>query len=128
MIAALAFVPPFDIEDAVDELAFEIRNRFNMKQTMSCIIWKTRMSFPEQIMLLWHRGSQAKVSAFHPTFWKFLDVLKKEETILRVMIFQNQGCHRPPPQRRRYADCNQRIFANTGRISHRSTILPNIYG
>ena len=31
MIAALAFVPPFDVENAFEELAFEIRNRFNIE-------------------------------------------------------------------------------------------------
>ena len=31
MIAALAFVPPFDVEDAFEELALEIRNRFNIE-------------------------------------------------------------------------------------------------
>ena len=59
-------------------------------------------SFPEQVMLL--RGgtedSKPNVSAFHRTFWKLLDVLKKED----------QGGHQPPPQRRNYADCNLRIL------------------
>ena len=31
MIAALLFVPPFDVEDDFEELAFEIRNRFNIE-------------------------------------------------------------------------------------------------
>ena len=58
----------------------------------------------------WHRGFQSQVSACHPTFWKFLNLLKKEEGVTRVNIRQHLGGHPPPPQRRRYADCSQRIL------------------
>ena len=30
----------------------------------------------------WHRGFQANVSAYHRTFWKLLDVLKGEESVV----------------------------------------------
>ena len=36
----------------------------------------------------WHRGFQAHVSACHPVFWKFLEVLQKEETVVRVGILK----------------------------------------
>ena len=36
-------------------------------------------------------------------------MLKKEETIARVGILQNEGGHETPPQRR-YIDCTQRIL------------------
>ena len=52
----------------------------------------------------WHRGFQAHVSACHLVFWKFLYVLQKEETVVRVGILQNEGDHQPPAQRRRYTD------------------------
>ena len=58
----------------------------------------------------WHRGFQANISACHPTFWKFLNVLKVEESVVRVAVLQNEGGHQPLPQRRRYVDCNQRIL------------------
>ena len=45
----------------------------------------------------WHRGFQTHVSACHPVFWKFLEVLQKEETVVRVGILQNEGGHQPPP-------------------------------
>ena len=32
----------------------------------------------------WHRSFQCSLSACHPTFWKFLDLLKKEEGLIRV--------------------------------------------
>ena len=58
----------------------------------------------------WHRGFQAHVSVCNPVFWKFLEVLQKDELIVRVGILQNEGGHQPPPQRRRYVGCNHRIL------------------
>ena len=40
----------------------------------------------------------------------FLEVLQKKETVVRVGILQDEGGREPPPQRRRYVDCNHRIF------------------
>ena len=57
-----------------------------------------------------HRGFLAHVSACHSVFWKFLEVLQKEEAFVRVGILQNQGGHQPPLQRRRYVDCNHYIL------------------
>jgi hypothetical protein len=61
----------------------------------------------------WHRGFQATVASCHPTFWRFLNCIKKEDGFNRVKILQARGGHAAPPQRRRYADANQRL--TTGR-------------
>ena len=58
----------------------------------------------------WHNSFQANVSSAHPTFWKFLDVLLREERIVRVRILQNQAEYAPEPQSRGYTDCNARIL------------------
>ena len=58
----------------------------------------------------WHNSFQANVSSTHPTFWKFLDVLLREERIVRVRMLQIQAGHVPESQRRRYADCNACIL------------------
>ena len=58
----------------------------------------------------WHNSFQANISSNHPTFWKFLDVLLREERIDLIRMFQNQAGHGPEPQRRRYADCNARVL------------------
>ena len=70
----------------------------------------------------WHRRFQGNVSSSHPTFWKFLDVLKKEQDIARVEIFQAVGGHPPPAQQRRYLDCNSRILAIVGDYPNRGVI------
>ena len=58
----------------------------------------------------WHGAFQANVSACHPTIYRFLDILKREESMARVSILQALGGHPPPPVRRRYVDCNERIL------------------
>ena len=70
----------------------------------------------------WHRRFQGNMSFSHPTFWKFLDVLKKEQNITRVEIFQAVGGHPPPAQRRRYLDCNSRILAIVDDYPNRAVI------
>ena len=39
----------------------------------------------------WHQNFQGHLSACHPNFWKFINVLKKEEAYVRVSILQHQG-------------------------------------
>ena len=57
----------------------------------------------------WHRRFQANVGAYHPNFWKFIDMLKLEQSLNHVNISQARAGHQPEPQRRRYQDSNRRI-------------------
>ena len=56
-----------------------------------------------------HRSFQANVGAYHPNFWKFIDILKREQNLTQVNIAQARAGYQPEPQRRRYLDSNQRI-------------------
>ena len=58
----------------------------------------------------WHRSFNARVSSYHPTFWKFLDNRKREESLTRVQILHCLRGHAPPPKRRRYVDSSARIL------------------
>ena len=60
----------------------------------------------------WYNSLQPNVSSTHPKFWKFLDVLLREECFVRVRMFQNQAGHGLEPQRRRYTDWNARGHAH----------------
>ena len=79
----------------------------------------------------WRRGFQAHVSACHPVLWKFLEVLQKEETVVRVGI-QNEIGHQSPPQRGRYVGYNQCIlrivddFSNRQRIDYLRSTAHNL--
>ena len=48
---------------------------------------------------------------YYPTFWKFINLLKKKQTLNKVNMLQAEARHPPPAQRRRYANCNQPIIA-----------------
>ena len=162
MISALAFVPPDDVQNSFDQLAALIRNQYGngadkvLDYFEDNYVARFRVNAPRGIPTFpidfwnmfhhtddelqrtnnavegWHRGLQAHVSTCHPVFWKFLKVLQKEETVVRVGILQNEGGHQPSPQRRRYVDCNQRIlrivddFPNHQRIDYLRSIAHNL--
>ena len=46
----------------------------------------------------WHRSFQANVGAYHPNFWKFIDILKHEQNLTQVNISQARASHRLEPQ------------------------------
>ena len=80
----------------------------------------------------WHRRFQSHVSSCHPIFWKFLDIMRNEESLIRVDIIQNLAGHPPPAQRRRYLDCKRRIlsivdnFPNRERLEYLRAIAHNL--
>ena len=41
----------------------------------------------------WYLSFQGHLSSCHPSFWKFLQVLKNEESVIRVDILQQLGGH-----------------------------------
>ena len=57
----------------------------------------------------WHRRLQAAVSAHHPNIWKFIKVLKREQSLVDVEVNQALGGHQQALQRRQYAAFNTRI-------------------
>ena len=162
MIRALVFLPLNDVQNSFDQLAALICDQYgnsadgvlnyfedNYVGRLSVNALRGISTFPIDFWNMfhrtddelprtnnavegWHRGFQAHVSACHPVFWKFLEVLQKEETVVRVGILQNEGGHEPPPQRRRYVDCNQRIlrivddFPNRQRIDYLRSIAHNL--
>ena len=54
----------------------------------------------------WHRRFQANVGAYYPNFWKFIDILKQEQSLNHVNISQAGVGHQPELQRRCYQDSN----------------------
>ena len=131
MISALAFAPPNNVQNSFDQLLALIRNQYGngadgvLDYFEDNYVERFRVNAPRGIptfpidfwnmfhrtddelprtnnaVEVWHSGFQAQVSTCHPVFLKFL---------VRVGILQNEGGHQPHPQRRRYVDCDQRIF------------------
>ena len=75
----------------------------------------------------WHRGFQFNVSTCHLTFWKFLEVLKKEETVVGVAIFQNQRGAPTLSLKKRHVSCNQRILKIVDDYPNRDRMNYNIH-
>ena len=90
-------------------------------------------SFQEKIMQL-RGGTEGSKHMFLPVILYFGSFLKsyKRRKLVRAGILQNEGGHEPPPQRRRYVDCNQRIlrivddFPNRQRIDYLRSIAHNL--
>ena len=80
----------------------------------------------------WHRRFQANVGAYHPNFWKCIDILKREQSLSHVNISQARAGHQSEPQRRRYQDSNRRIknivkdYHNRDRLQHLRGLAHNI--
>ena len=140
MLAALAFVPENNVIQYFNQLCDSIqqvyaddcveildyfenhyigrfrRNAPRRPPLFSLDIWnmfhRTQHELPRTNNSIegWHRAFQANVSAWHPTIYRFLDILKREESMARVSILQVLGGHPPPPVSRRYVDCNERIL------------------
>ena len=152
MISAVAFLPPNDVINGFDDLCVEIRNLYNgdvddlLEYFEDTYIGRFRRNAPRRPPMFsidlwnmfhrsddefprtnnsvegWHRVFQGHLSSCHPNFWKFLGILQKEESIIRVSILQHLGGHPPPPQRRRYVDCNTRILRIVDNFPNHQTV------
>ena len=161
MLAVLAFVPPNDVIDSFDTLADYSRNGYGQdlndmldyfednhiyrfrnnaprrRPTFNTQTWnmfhRTDNDLPRTNNAVegWHRGFQSHVTTCHPSFWKFTDIMKQEEGLVRAGVLRNQGGHSPPPQRRGYANNHARIlrivddYATRGRINYLRSIAHN---
>ena len=80
----------------------------------------------------WHRRFQANVGAYHPNFWKSIDILKREQSLNHVNISQARAGHQPEPQRRSYQHSNRRIknivqdYHNRDRLQYLRGLAHNI--
>ena len=116
MLTALAFVSPNDVIDSFDALADYSRNcywqdlddmldyfednyigrsRHNTpirRPTFNIETWnmfhRTDNELPRTNNAVegWHRSFQSHVTTCHPSFWKFIDIMKQEEGLVRASI------------------------------------------
>jgi hypothetical protein len=58
----------------------------------------------------WHNSFSSLLSANHPTIWKFIDALKKEQSLNELKIVQFIAGQAPPLGRRNYRDQAERVM------------------
>ncbi len=57
----------------------------------------------------WHRRLLTNVAGCHPSIWKFLEILRKEQALNTQVITQMLAGQNAPQQRRKYKDCQERL-------------------
>ena len=58
----------------------------------------------------WHRRFSSLIGAHHPSLWKFIDVLKTEQSQTQFRLNQLVAGVPPPAKRRKYKDLDQRLM------------------
>ena len=136
MRPALAFFPPAEITEAFEMLLEELpdeampvasyyentyigrrQRRGRREPTFPHALWSVFDRVDEELPRTnnavegWHRRFQTNVGVYHPNFWRFLDVLKREQALVDMTIAQITAGHPPPEPRRQYRDTNKRIAA-----------------
>ena len=153
MLAALAFVPepdvisafeavsedfPFDAQTVIDYFEDTYIGRlcpgcYRRVSLFELGLWnmynQTLDDLPRTNNAVegWHRSFQANVGAYHPNFWKFIDILKHEQNLTQVNIAQARASHQPEPQCRRYLDSIQKI-KNIIQDYHNCDIMQYLWG
>lgn len=57
----------------------------------------------------WHRGFEQQVDACHPNIWRFIDCVKKEQSMNELQIEQYLSGGAPMKKKKKYRDCDLRI-------------------
>ncbi len=71
----------------------------------------------------WHFRMQHLIGANHPNFIKFLDLLRKEEDMIRIEIIQVVDANaNAPPRKKKYIELDRRLEAAVGTYFNRSAI------
>ena len=68
--------------------------------------------YPEQTIYPvegWHRAFQSNVGAHHPSFWSFVDVIKREQFLFRTIVLQLRAGQPPAKRRRKYDRLDERL-------------------
>lgn len=148
-LIALSFVPPEDVVDAFVILSAEAfysssdnlvefmdyfeetwigqqrRNR-RMEPFFAIKLWNCFHRVAEGIAKTnnalegWHHGFHHMLGGDHPTVWRLIDGLKKQQSLNELRITQYQSGQAPPPSRKRYrysAEKLRRVVESYGNMS-----------
>ena len=59
----------------------------------------------------WHRGFSSLLGADHPSLWKFIDGLRREQSLNELKIEQYISGQAPPQSRKKYRELSARILS-----------------
>ena len=59
---------------------------------------------------------------WHPTIWKFIDGLKKEQSMNEMKLEQFLAGRQPPPSKKKYRETAQRIKKIVSEYGNRSNV------
>ncbi|KAI6657779.1 hypothetical protein LOD99_522 [Oopsacas minuta] len=127
-IPALAFARPADVHDLFDQVAMDLpltseigelvdyfertyigrtlASGYHVAATFPIDLWNYHLSTPfglprtTNAVEAWHHSFNATVDCHHPTIWKFLLALKREQGLVEVR-HTNYLVGKPPTKRRR---------------------------
>ncbi|XP_035231949.1 uncharacterized protein LOC118203773 [Stegodyphus dumicola] len=120
-LAALAFVPTSDvIEPIINYFEDTWIGRFTRRgqrrrPVFDISLWncydavKDKVPRTNNAVEGWHRRFNELMNGCHPTIWKFIDCLKKEQNLNSIKIEQYIAGHHPPVSRKVYRDTSLRI-------------------
>jgi len=66
----------------------------------------------------WHRGFHQLVGSDHPSIWKFIEYLQKDQILNQMKVEQLLAGQPLPPSKRKYRDCAERVSRIVGRYNN----------
>ena len=76
----------------------------------------------------WHRGFATNLGAYHPNFWRYLDILKREQCLSKAKLTQLISGQGSPAPRRQYRDAGARLLTVVNDYEHTCIIRGGILG
>lgn len=76
----------------------------------------------------WHRGFEEQVAACHPNIWKFIDSIKKEQSVNEIRIEQFFSGSELSNKKKKYRDCDERIKKLVSSYDEQSDIFDYVRG
>ena len=76
----------------------------------------------------WHRGFMQQVSSYHPTIWKFLDALKREQDLNEINLEKINSGQEFKKTSKKYEACAARLKNLVTRFDDTTDILDYLRG
>ncbi|PZQ99132.1 MAG: hypothetical protein DI539_28755 [Flavobacterium psychrophilum] len=75
-----------------------------------------------------HRRLQSELQMNHPSIWKFIDGLRKVQSLHDLTMEQFVAGSQPPKKRKRYVECDERILNIVNGYADRTSFIEYLRG